>query len=55
MTDSQARNAAANRGLNLYRDADGNVIGPDVFIDGEPYEGTPLRSKDEEESDDEDE
>jgi len=28
--------------LNYYRDAEGNVIGPDVFIDGKPYEGTPM-------------
>jgi hypothetical protein len=27
---------------NYYRDADGHVIGPDVFIDGKPYGGTPL-------------
>ncbi len=28
--------------VNLYRDADGNVIGPDVWIDGKPHTGTPL-------------
>ena len=40
-------------GLTLYvdsegvvRDPEGFVIGPDIWIDGKPYEGTPLRESD---------